>query len=162
MSSFEIHGKQVILKVKKSPFYVLFFLYLVTFLCVFLPLLGLAFLFLTGLELKFSLFIFLGVFALISFYMLRTSLWNTLGSEILEFREKEIIYEADYGWFKDAKKSYKIENPEFLMLKAGYDEDNLGVLLILENDVVIETVTKIPRLKLEALINKLETNFLNS
>ena len=81
MSSFEIHGKQVILKVKKSPFYVLFFLYLVTFLCVFLPLLGLAFLFLTGLELKFGLFIFLGVFALISFYMLRTSLWNTFGSD---------------------------------------------------------------------------------
>src|SRR5690606_8611027 len=109
-----------------------------------------------GGELKFFNLVFLFIFGLIAFYMLRVSLWNTYGSEVIQFDNNKLTYVADYHWFKDKVKEFTFENIEYDIKQVGYEEDNKGVLVIkFDDDKVLETVTKIPIPDLESLISTL-------
>lgn len=159
MKQYIIESNQLILKVNKSPIIVRVLLYIVTFLFIFLPLVGISFAMITGGELKFGMFISIGIFGLISFYMLRISLWNTYGSEIIAFDAGKIIYKADYGWFVDGRKEYEIEKPQFEIKQIGYESDSIGVLLIRDDKNYLETVTKISIKELENLIDVIKDKF---
>lgn len=155
----QIDFKQnLILRVKKSPLLGRVLLYLITFLSIALPLGGFIPNIINGGELKFFNLVFLFIFGLIAFYMLRVSLWNTYGSEFIQFDNNKLTYVADYHWFKDKVKEFTFENIEYDIKQVGYEEDNKGVLVIkFDDDKVLETVTKIPIPNLESFMINLNS-----
>lgn len=156
MNQIEFKENQLVLRVKKSPFLGRILLYLITFLSIALPLGGFIANMINGGELKFFNIVFLFIFGLIAFYMLRVSLWNTYGFELIQFGNNKLTYVADYHWFKDKVKEFTFENIEYDIKQVGYEEDNKGVLVIkFDDDKVLETVTKIPIPDLESLISTL-------
>lgn len=85
--------------------------------------------------------------------MLRVSLWNTYGAEIIHFQTKKINYTADYRWFKDNLKEFDFDKIGFMIEKIGYEEDNKGILVIkFDEKEVLETVSKFPLADLETLV----------
>jgi len=163
MNQIHFDNNTLILKVKKSPLFGRLVLYLITFLSVFLPLSGFILNILDGDGFKFLNIVFLLVFGLISFFMLRISLWNTYGKEIIILSEKKLTYIADYKWFKDKIKEFNFEKIYFTLNKVGYEEENKAVLIInFENGAVLETVTKIDSKNLNNLLLNLNQNIANT
>ena len=90
--------------------------------------------------------------------MLRISLWNTYGSETIKFDKEIVTYEADYGWFKDGKKTVEISPLVFQINRVGYDDENKGVLCIGNIKPSIDCVTKMPINQIEKLMAELNEN----
>lgn len=143
------------LKVKKSPFLVRAIMFILAFSFFILPIFGAIFSIAMGGGLHIGFFIGIGIFSLFGFYLLRMSLWNTYGEETIQILDNKIVYEANYGWFKDGKKEILISNPNFYALPAGYEEDKEGVLVIASNNDRLESVVKMKIIHLEELITKL-------
>jgi len=155
MKQYHYQNNILNLKVKKSPFLVRTVMFVLAFSLFILPIGGAIFGIALGSGLHIGYFIAIGICSLIGFYTLRVSLWNTYGEEIIQIFENRIIYEANYGWFKDGKKETVIINPHFYAVSAGYEEDNEGVLVISSDDVMVESVVKMPITQLEQLVSKL-------
>lgn len=83
MNQIEFKDNILILRVKKSNIFSRSILYLITVLSAVLPLGGFFVNLINGGEFKFFNLIFLLLFGLIFFYMLRISLWNTYGKEVI-------------------------------------------------------------------------------
>lgn len=98
----------------------------------------------------------IALFGLLGFYLLRVFLWNSYGKETIIFTNDGITYEADYGWFKSSKQFANIVETHFMISPIGYEDENLGVLIIRINESTIETVTKLPQETLEKLIQELK------
>ena len=160
MKQYDFQNNVLILKVKKSPFLVRAIMFLIAFLLFVLPIGGAIFGIVQGTGLRIGYFIAIGVFSLIGFYTLRVSLWNTYGQETIQILENKIIYEADYGWFKDGKKETLISSPSFYAVSAGYEEDKEGVLVIASDEIEVESVVKLPLSQLGELISELKQEFL--
>ncbi|MBP9181082.1 MAG: hypothetical protein KBG24_11345 [Bacteroidia bacterium] len=143
------------LKVSKTIFLVRLVLFIVTFLCFALPLFGIIFNVVEGDGIKFGGILVFGVFCLIGFYLLRISLWNSHGEEIIQFNENEITYVANYGWFKDGKKTLEKNDVIYSIKPVGYQDENNGILVISNGKSEIESVVKIPTKDLEKLIPQL-------
>lgn len=156
MNQIEFKQNQLVLRVKKSPLLGRILLYLITFLSIALPLGGFIVNMISNVGLSFFHILFLFIFGLIAFYMLRVSLWNTYGKELIQFVNNKVNYAADYHWFKDKVKEFSFEKINYSIKAVGYEEDNKGVLVIkFDDDKVLETVTKIPISDLESLIIRL-------
>lgn len=156
MNQIDFKQNQLILRVKRSPLLGRLLLYLITFLSIALPLGGFIVNMISNVGLSFFHILFLFIFGLIAFYMLRVSLWNTYGFELIQFGNKKLTYVADYHWFKDKVKEFDFENIDYSIKQVGYEEDNKGVLVIrFDNDKVLETVTEVPISDLESLIIRL-------
>lgn len=97
-------------------------------------------------------FIAVGIFSLLGFYLLRVALWNTYGEETIKILENKVIYEANYGWFKDAKKEMIFSDLEYSFKSVGYEEDNEAVLVLSSKEDQVESVVKMSRTQLEELI----------
>ncbi|MBZ4033690.1 hypothetical protein K6T82_02865 [Flavobacterium sp. 17A] len=158
MQQYHFQNNTLHLKVKKSPFLVRATMFVVAFSFFIFPVIGLIFSVIGGFGLNFSYFIAIGIFSLIGFYTLRVSLWNTYGEETIQIFENKVIYEANYKWFKDAKKETLISNPNFYAAPAGYEEDNEGVLIIASDEIKIESVVKMKMNQLEDLISILKNS----
>lgn len=156
MNQFSFDNKQLKLKVVKSPFMVRATLYAIAFLCFMLPLFGIVLNAIEGNGIKFWGVLVLGIFSLVGFYMLRISLWNHYGEEIIQFDSNQITYIADYRWFKDGKKSIEKNEIVYSIKSVGYEEENNGILVISNGNLVIESVVKIPSQNLEKLIEILK------
>ena len=98
------------------------------------------------------------LFGLIGFYLLRVSLWNTYGKETIELKTPNITYEANYGWFKDGKRSINSELINYGIMPVGYEEDEKGVLIIGNDKDKIESVVKMPISQIEELIGILNNS----
>lgn len=109
-----------------------------------------------GIHTGFFLMIF--IFGLLGFYLLRVSLWNTYGKEIIVFNENKCTYYADYNWFKDGVKTETFDTINFSKNPVGYIEDNNYTLVIedfsTQNEIMC--VTKMPEAALEKLIRELK------
>ena len=152
---YELNGNRLLLSVKKAPLFVRAVMFFCSFLFFVLPLaamlLGLA----MGQEMHIGYLLGLLVFGLLGFYMLRLSLWNTCGKEIITFNEKGITYVADYGWFKDGKREKEISDTiQFSIRPIGYEDENTGGLIIGLSDPII-CVTRMPNTELEELVEEL-------
>ena len=152
MQQYNLVNNILNLKVKKSPLIIRIVMFFLTFAFFVFPVLGTIVGILAGSGLQFSYFIGIGIFSLLGFYLLRVSLWNTYGEETIEILEDKIIYEANYGWFKDGKKEMAIAVPEYSFKSVGYEEDNEGVLVITSEESEIESVVKMPMNELESLL----------
>ncbi|WP_026703544.1 hypothetical protein [Flavobacterium soli] len=156
MSQFSFENQQLKLQVVKSPLLIQGILFLFTFLCFALPLFGLIFNAIEGKGIKFGGILALGIFSLIGFYMLRVSLWNRYGKEIIDFNTHEITYFADYKWFIDGKKSIDKNAILYSIRPVGYEDENKGILIISNEKSAIESVIKIPIQEIEKIIQILE------
>lgn len=158
MQQYYLQNNILNLKVKKSPILVRVVMFGLAFCFFVFPVLGVIFGIAGGSGLHFGYFIAIGIFSLIGFYTLRISLWNTYGEETFQIAENKIIYEANYGWFKDGKKETLMSNPNYFSVQAGYEEDNESVLVIASDESKIESVVKMPTVQLEELIMILQKN----
>lgn len=152
MKQYTLEFNTLNLKVKKSPFIIRLIMFLLAFLFFVVPVLGVILSIASGNGLHIGYFIGIGIFGLIGFYLLRVSLWNTYGEEIIDFLPNKIVYEANYGWFKDAKKEIELILPQYSFKSVGYEEDNEAVLVITCENAEIETAVKMPMAQVEELI----------
>ncbi|CAM3864288.1 PH domain-containing protein [Flavobacterium branchiophilum] len=155
MNQYLFENNQLKLKVSKTPFLIRLVLFIITFLCFALPLFGIFFNVVEGNGIKFGGILAFGIFCLIGFYLLRISLWNSHGEETIQFNDNEIIYVADYGWFKDGKKTLDKNEITYSIKPVGYEEENYGILVISNGKSEIESVVKMPKQNLEKLISRI-------
>lgn len=152
MQQFLLENDQLKLTVRKSPFIIRITLYLFAFAFFIFPTAGTIVSIALGEGLHFGFIIGIGIFSLLGFYLLRVALWNTYGEEIIHYSKNEIGYEANYGWFRDAKKTIKNENLNYFVSPVGYEEDNEGILIINNGKETIECAVKMPLQQIEQLI----------
>lgn len=153
-------GKNTLtLNVKRAPLIIRAAMFIFAFLCVAMPLLGMTLYALLGYGIHIGFLFGIVIFGLLGFYLLRVGLWNTYGNEVIAFSKTEINYIADYGWFKDGKKHLGLTSPALYTLRQiGYEEDNVGALIIEAGEERIFCVTKMPIAELEELIEKLNNS----
>lgn len=152
----EHNNGTLILKVRKAPVIVRSIYFLLSFICFLLPVTLIVINIASGGRFHFGFFISIFLFGLMGFFLLRNALWNTYGKELIIFNNSEVSYEADYGWFKDGKKEIKNENLTYSYRSVGYEEDQMGNLIIHNSDTKIESVVKLPTDILDVLINELK------
>jgi energy-coupling factor transporter transmembrane protein EcfT len=146
MQQYNIENNRLVLSVKKSPLFIRIILFFFTSLFFLLPttafLVGSIF-FGYGFHIAY-LFAFV-FFGLLGFYMLRVTLWNTYGEEILTIENDSLIYVANYGWFKDKVKNIKLDKPITIEIKPyHYEDDDKAKLCISTNSTELNCVTKMP------------------
>ncbi|MGE8241430.1 hypothetical protein D3C87_838780 [compost metagenome] len=152
MKQIDLRQNRLMLKEQTGSLIARLFIYLLTIFTIVLPLSGLIANILNGGVTIVSIAIY-AVFGLIAFYMLRVSLWNTYGSEIIHFQENKLNYTADYHWFKGGSKEFDFDKINFSIERTGYNEDNKGILIIkFDEKEKFETVSKLPLSDLEDLI----------
>ncbi|MFT6843866.1 MAG: hypothetical protein ACJAUV_000033 [Flavobacteriales bacterium] len=156
MTQHELNNNKLTLRVKTSPVFVRGVMFLFAFLFFLAPLIGMITSIAVGNGLHIGFLIGMVFFGLMGFYLLRIALWNTYGVEIIHFESNKVIYEANYGWFKDAQKTFEINSLSFSMKHIGYKEDNNGSLIIDSDDSSIECATKMSIEELNNLIEKLK------
>jgi len=156
VKQYQLEGNILTLTVKKAPLFVRSIMFLFAFLFFLLPLMGMFLGFAMGEGMHINYLISLFIFGLLGFYMLRISLWNTYGKEIVILNNNKIEYYADYGWFKGGKKQKEFnQQVEFGIRQIGYEEDNEGGLIIGLEEPNIICATKMPNAVLKELIDKL-------
>lgn len=151
---FNFDGDILTLQTKRVSPFLRVILYLITASSFLLPLSSIGITITSGGGFKFGFLIGLIISSLVGLILLRSSLWNTYGKEVLEFKKNTISYLADYGWFKDARKEINYSDiVSFGFKTIGYEEEKKGVLLIEtlgeKNDIVC--ATKMPITELELL-----------
>ena len=162
IKQYQLSNNVLTLKVKRSPLFVRIVMFIFSFLCFILPIMGMLSFISSGNGFHFKFLIIIFLFSLFGFYLLRMALWNTYGMEIIQFDGPKVSYIANYGWFNDAQKTEVIESLKFQIHPVGYVEDKLGTLLIGNNDTVIECVTKMSIRDIEKFIEKLNIELPNS
>nr|WP_199000731.1 hypothetical protein [Flavobacterium sp. ASV13] len=140
------------LKVKKSPLIIRIIIFFFAFAFFIFPLIGVILSIANRSGLNIGYFIAVGIFSLLGFYLLRVALWNTYGEETINILENKVIYEANYGWFKDAKKEMIFSDLEYSFKSVGYEEDNEAVLVLSSKEDQVESVVKMSIPQLEELI----------
>lgn len=156
MYQYSFENNQLKIKVSKIPFLIRLLLFIITFLCFALPLSNILLRIVEGNEIKLSGIVMFGIFCPLGFYLLRISLWNSYGEETIQFNKNQIIYSADYCWFKDGEKTLDKNEIIYSIKTVGNENDNNGILVISNGKSVIETVVKIPKQNLEKLIDKIQ------
>ena len=148
-----LNGNKLSLMVEKAPIFVRLVMFLFTFLCALITVAGVLGM-IGGGKMEIRSLIVIAIFGILSFYMLRISLWNTYGKEVLLFNKEKVEYSADYHWFRGGK--IEINRPaEFSIQQIGDENDKKGVLLIGLQKPNIICVTAIPNAELGEIIDKL-------
>ncbi|KQN38179.1 hypothetical protein ASE92_01720 [Pedobacter sp. Leaf41] len=147
--SISFQNNKVILKVGNTPLLIRVILFLTAFLFFLLPVGGLILNVSAGNRIAFSGIIMAVIFSLCGFYLLRISLWNSYGKEIIEISGNKVSYIADYGLFKDNVKELSTENLRFSIIPK--DNSEVGVMLFKSDQSQIESVIQLPISELEFL-----------
>ena len=157
MIQYNFDNNILILKVKKSPFFVRVVLFFFSFAFFLFPLIGMILTITMRGRFYIGFLFVIILFGLFGFYLLRLSLWNTYGVETIIFNKSTIRYEVNYGWFKDGKKEINLSDINYTIKTIGYEEDEIGTLIITNiNNNKIESVVKIPKRQIEELIEILK------
>jgi len=157
MKQFELKNNHLTLTSKASPLLVRILILFCSLISIILPVAGMIGSMVNGNRFHFGSLIATGLFGLLGFYLLRVFLWNSYGKEVISFNQNNVIYEADYKWFKDGKKIKDIDSPNYSIRSIGYEDENFGSLVISSDQYSIESVIKMPTEQLEDLILKLKT-----
>lgn len=142
-SLFSLNENELVLSVKKAPLFVRAVIFLLALISLLLPLVGLTLRVASGDGFHFGFLLMMLLFGAMGFYLLRLTLWNTYGKETIHFTKNKIEYLSDYGWFKGTRKQLTIESSAtFSIQKLGYEDDQIGTLVISENANKICCATK--------------------
>lgn len=136
----------------KSPLLIRIIIFFTSFLFFLLPIYGVTLNLFHGNGITFFSLIIIAVFFTLGYYLLRISLWNTFGKEIIWIGHEKIIYEADYGWFKSDKKEIYLENLDYLIKPCEFEKKDMGVLILESDKSKIECVVQVPIIELETLL----------
>lgn len=156
MKQYSLQQNELILTVKRAPIAIRLVLFLFSAVFFLLPIMWFMINVSAKNGLHMGLFIFMIIFGLCGFRLLRISLWNTYGREIIHFNENEFTYVADYKWFKDGRKMFSGENLRYSFIGAGYEEDGKGVLVLEIDDTKKQCATKMNLEELDELVKQLE------
>jgi hypothetical protein len=155
----KIHGSQLTICAKKAPLFIRIVLTLILSILIFIPL-AVTFFVLNNedvprIGIAFSFILCWGI----GFYLLRVTLWNSIGREILTLDPEKISYIADYRLFKDGRQEIKTK---FLKTEIIYeDEPNkpFGRLRLSNESTSIETVLQTTITELEEIRNEIKTRY---
>lgn len=154
--SFQFVDNVLVFKVNKSPFFVRFVLFAFAFIMPIPPLIGIVFGAFSGSGNIFGMVLGLAVLSLFSYFLFRMALWNTYGTETLKFSDGQVEYLIDYGWFKGAEMTLMLDaNTSYGIRVIGYEDDNMGALIISNGENEIRCATKVSTDELEELIDRL-------
>lgn len=143
------------IRVKKAPVVARSMMFIFAAISFLLPTVGTILGLASGKGFHIGYAIGLVVFGLLGFYLLRVSLWNSFGKELITFNSNKISYVADYGWFKDGKKEKELVKPiDWGIRPLGYEDEQKGALII-GLDEPIFCASKMPTAELDELITKL-------
>lgn len=150
MKQITFQKNKLTLTVGKSPLFLRIILFPFAFSFFLLPVYGVVASILNGNGIMFFSFIVIAVFFYLGFYLLKITLWNTFGKETIIIGLEKITYEADYGWFKGAKKEIPLGDLN-CSIKSEREEDR-GVLILESGKAQIECVAQVPLMELEKLL----------
>jgi hypothetical protein len=159
MNQISFQNNIIKLNIIKAPLIIRIIFFLFAFASFIFPILGMIISLTLGNNFNISFLIGIGFFSVLGFYLLRIALWNSYGEESIKRINNELIYEADYRWFRDGKKAIEIKNIKYSILPVGYEEDNNGILVLENGKNKIECSVKIPKQELEELIEKMKNNY---
>jgi len=113
-----------------------------------------------GNGLHFAILITYIIFWGIVVFMLRAVLWNTYGVEILTLKENSIEYCANFKYFKDSHKEFRIENTEIEPVRYIELRNKLKwTLLFKTGNENFETSLKLDKEELDIIDNELKTRY---
>lgn len=157
----EISGSQLTIFTKKTPVFIRIVLTLILIILTLIPLAATFFVLTYGdgphIGIVFSFILFWGV----GFYLLRLTLWNSVGREILNLEPKRISYIADYRLFKDGRQEISTTDLETEIIYEDEPNNPLGRLSLKNKTTSIETVIQTRIAELEELKKEIKTRYNN-
>ncbi len=142
------------IEVLPAPIFIRVFFVLVIFVSIAGPLFGIAYTVKSGSGIKFGNILFLALFGLLAFYMLRILLWNTYGTEEYRIINNKLHYEANYRLFKDGKKELDLATLNVDIQEI--EEQKTGRLKISDETLELNSSVKVSIQELQELKNWLK------
>ena len=97
----------------------------------------------------------------IGFYLLRVTLWNSVGREVLTLNPDKISYIADYRLFKDGRQEIKTKDLETEIIYEDEPNKPIGRLKLKNKTTSIESVIQTTISELEELKIEIKTRYNN-
>ncbi len=158
----EINGSQLTIFTKKTPVFIRIVLTLMLTISALFPLAATFFVLIYGdgphIGIAFSFALCWGI----GFYLLRITLWNSVGREILTLSPTMITYIADYRLFKDGRQEISTADLEAEIIYEGDPNKPVGRLRLKNRTISIETVIQTTIAELEEIKNALENSEFHS
>lgn len=158
----EINGSQLTISTKKAPVFIRIVLTLILSILTLIPLAVTFFVLTYGdgphIGIAFSFILCWGV----GFYLLRLTLWNSVGREILTLAPEKISYIADYRLFKDGRQEITTKDLETEIIHEDEPDKSFGRLRLKNKSTSIETVLTTTIAELEELKNEIKTRYNNT
>lgn len=143
------------LKAKKAPLTGRLLLYFTASLLMAVPLIGFIADWRNG-DLGVNSFIFLLLFAGVSFYFLRKALWYTYGREIIEISDHKVTHTRDFYWFARKTKTYHFTKCRWTFKHRSYGDKKAILRLSFDKKERFETLAKLDAVKLKELRHDLK------
>lgn len=137
-----------------APIFIRVFYMLFIFIAVTGPLMGIVMVARSGSGVKIGNIIFLVLFGLLAFYMLRVLLWNTYGTEEYRIDNSKLHYEANYGFFRDGRKELDLNTLNVDIEEI--EENKTGRLVFSDETLAFESSVKVSLNELQELKKWLE------
>lgn len=154
-----MHSSQLTIYAKKSPLFIRIVLNLTLLIVILIPLAVSFFVVNNGdvpsIGIAFSFIICWGV----GFFLLRVTLWNSGGREILTLDPEKISYIADYTLFKDGRQEITTEDLETEIIYEDEPNKPFGRLRLRNESTSIETVLQTTITELEEIRNEIKTRY---
>lgn len=145
------------LEVKKAPIFILFVFLFFSFLAIVFPLAAIFFYIYSDNSFQVGFVFTFVTCLLISLYLFRLFLWSYKGKETLTFSSGSIQYKTnDINLFKEKIKfQLDIKSCKVSIRGVGYEENQLGTLVLEDENNTLITSVKIPVSELQELIEEL-------
>ena len=157
----EINGAQLTISTKKAPVFIMITLTLLLSILTLIPIAVTFFVYTYGdgphIGIAFSFILCWGV----GFYLLRVTLWNSVGREILTLNPEKISYIADYKLFRDGRQEITTKDLETEIIYEDKPNKPLGRLRLKNKTTSIETTIQTTLTEMEELINEIKTRYNN-
>lgn len=157
----KIRGSKLTISTKKAPIIIRIVLSLILSILIIIPLAVTFFVLTYGdgpyIGVAFSYLLCWGV----GFYLLRVTLWNSVGREILTLDPEKISYIADYRLFKDGRQEIPTKDLETEIIYEDEPNKPIGRLRLKSTTTSIETTIQATIAELEELKNEIKTRYNN-
>lgn len=156
---FNIDDNQLIISTRKSPIFIRIVLTTFLVLIASIPIAVTIFVLKSGegpfIGIVFSFLLCWGI----GFYLLKLTLWNSVGREILSMETDKISYVADYRLFKDGRKEIEIKDLETELIHEEQSDNPLGRLRLRTKSNSLETVLQMTISEVEELRKEIKMRY---
>ena len=156
---FNIEENRMIISARKSPLFIRIVLTSFLVLIALIPIAVTFFVLTFGdgphIGIVFSYVLFWGI----GFYLLKLTLWNSVGREILSLENEKISYVADYGLFKDGRKEIETEDLVTEVIQEEHSDKPYGRLRLKTKTNSLETILQMTISEIEELRKEIKTRY---